>query len=51
MELFRIVIRILLLFGFSLSIKNVNVEGGNKLTSIFYGDGGRDMDEVDKLSS
>lgn len=44
-------LRILLLFSFILSIKNVNVEGGNKLTSIFYGDGGQVMDQVDKLSS
>ena len=43
--------RSLLLFALILSIENINVAGNNKLTSIFYGDGGRAMDQVDSLSS
>ena len=50
-QLFQILTRISILFAVILLIQNRNVAGDLKLTSIFYGDGGRSMYEIDNLTS
>jgi hypothetical protein len=50
-QLFRFLNQILLLLVFILSIKNGDTAVNYKLTSIFYGNGGFSMYEIDNLSS
>ncbi len=50
-QLFKIIIRILLLFGFILLIQKDYVAGQRKLTAVFYGNSALDMYEVNNLTA